>query len=114
MINNLPPLGATAATAEWNYFIHLIVTLLFMYLIYTNKKNCTLALCILQKQIAQYIRTLSIYFLTSDKALRAIATYLNLVPPEGKENEAPWHRLDKDFLRELLVSTLQLFILYHI
>ncbi|OWR49548.1 Intron-binding protein aquarius [Danaus plexippus plexippus] len=40
----------------------------------------------------------------SDKALRAIATYLNLVPTEGKEDEAPWHRLDKDFLRELLIS----------
>ncbi|XP_047537056.1 RNA helicase aquarius [Vanessa atalanta] len=40
----------------------------------------------------------------SDKALRAIATYLNLVPPEGKENEAPWHRLDKEFLKELLIS----------
>ncbi|CAG9565443.1 unnamed protein product [Danaus chrysippus] len=40
----------------------------------------------------------------SDKALRAIATYLNLVPMEGKEDEAPWHRLDKDFLRELLIS----------
>ncbi|XP_028036701.1 RNA helicase aquarius isoform X2 [Bombyx mandarina] len=40
----------------------------------------------------------------SDKALRAIATYLNLVPPEGKEDETPWHRLDKDFLRELLIS----------
>lgn len=40
----------------------------------------------------------------SDKALRAIATYLNLIPPEGKENEAPWHRLDKEFLQELLIS----------
>ncbi|XP_045537954.1 RNA helicase aquarius [Papilio machaon] len=40
----------------------------------------------------------------SDKALRAIATYLNLVPPEGKEDEAPWHRLDKEFLKELLIS----------
>ncbi|KAI5643113.1 intron-binding protein aquarius [Phthorimaea operculella] len=40
----------------------------------------------------------------SDTALRAIATYLNLVPPEGKEEEAPWHRLDKEFLKELLIS----------
>ncbi|KAJ2944746.1 hypothetical protein O0L34_g1634 [Tuta absoluta] len=40
----------------------------------------------------------------SDTALRAIATYLNLVPPEGKEDEAPWHRLDKAFLKELLIS----------
>ncbi|KAG6449940.1 RNA helicase aquarius isoform X1 [Manduca sexta] len=40
----------------------------------------------------------------SDKALRAIATYLNLIPPEGKEDEAPWHRLDKTFLKELLIS----------
>ncbi|XP_045453071.1 RNA helicase aquarius [Melitaea cinxia] len=40
----------------------------------------------------------------SDKALRAIATYLNLVPPEGREEEAPWHRLDKEFLKELLIS----------
>ncbi|XP_045502358.1 RNA helicase aquarius [Colias croceus] len=40
----------------------------------------------------------------SDKALRAIATYLNLVPPEGKEDEAPWHRMDKLFLKELLIS----------
>lgn len=39
----------------------------------------------------------------SENALRAIATYLNLVPPEGKENEAPWHRMDKEFLKELLV-----------
>ncbi|XP_028166188.1 RNA helicase aquarius isoform X2 [Ostrinia furnacalis] len=40
----------------------------------------------------------------SEKALRAIATYLNLVPAEGKEAEAAWHRLDKDFLKELLIS----------
>ncbi|XP_047033898.1 RNA helicase aquarius [Helicoverpa zea] len=40
----------------------------------------------------------------SENALRAIATYLNLVPPEGKENEAPWHRVDKEFLKELLIS----------
>ncbi|XP_041969753.1 RNA helicase aquarius [Aricia agestis] len=40
----------------------------------------------------------------SDKALRAIATYLNLIPAEGREEEAPWHRLDKDFLKELLIS----------
>lgn len=44
---------------------------------------------------------LCLYF--SEKALRAIATYLHLVPPEGKESEAPWHRLDKEFLKELLV-----------
>lgn len=36
--------------------------------------------------------------------LRAIATHLNLVPPPGCENEAPWHRMDKEFLKELLVS----------
>lgn len=42
-------------------------------------------------------------YIFSENALRAIATYLNLVPPEGKENEAPWHRLDKPFLKELLV-----------
>ncbi|GBP03925.1 RNA helicase aquarius [Eumeta japonica] len=40
----------------------------------------------------------------SEKALRAIATHLNLVPPEGKEGEAPWHRYDKSFLKELLIS----------
>ncbi|XP_053613810.1 RNA helicase aquarius isoform X2 [Plodia interpunctella] len=40
----------------------------------------------------------------SDKALRDIATYLNLVPAEGKEKEAPWHRVDKEFLKELLIS----------
>ncbi|CAG9134014.1 unnamed protein product [Plutella xylostella] len=40
----------------------------------------------------------------SDKALRAIATHLNLVPPEGREEEFPWHRLDKEFLTELLIS----------
>lgn len=40
----------------------------------------------------------------SDKALRAIATHLNLVPPEGKEEEASWHRFDKEFLEELLIS----------
>ncbi|XP_022116250.2 RNA helicase aquarius [Pieris rapae] len=40
----------------------------------------------------------------SDRALRAIANYLNLIPPEGRESEAAWHRLDKQFLQELLIS----------
>ena len=37
------------------------------------------------------------------KSLKEIATYLNLVP---QKLEAPfdWHRLDEDFLRELLIS----------
>lgn len=36
--------------------------------------------------------------------LRAIATYLNLVPSTEEEKEAAWCRLDEQFLRELLVS----------
>lgn len=39
----------------------------------------------------------------SVEKLRAIATQLNLVPPPGSEHEADWHRLDEEFLRELLV-----------
>ncbi|XP_060536471.1 RNA helicase aquarius isoform X2 [Cylas formicarius] len=41
--------------------------------------------------------------LTQEK-LRAIATYLSLVPPVGDEEKYDWIRLDEDFLRELLIS----------
>ncbi|KAF2905333.1 hypothetical protein ILUMI_00835 [Ignelater luminosus] len=41
--------------------------------------------------------------LRQDK-LRAIATYLNLVPTTENENDFKWCRLDEEFLRELLVS----------
>lgn len=41
----------------------------------------------------------------SQEKLRAIASYLNLVPPVEREKEEDWYRLDIDFLRELLVST---------
>ncbi|KAJ8958745.1 hypothetical protein NQ318_016473 [Aromia moschata] len=40
----------------------------------------------------------------SQEKLRLIATYLNLVPPPGKEDEYKWCRLDENFLRELLIS----------
>lgn len=40
----------------------------------------------------------------NQEKLRAIATYLHLVPPIDKENEASWCRLDEEFLRELLVN----------
>ncbi|XP_024936105.1 RNA helicase aquarius isoform X2 [Cephus cinctus] len=36
--------------------------------------------------------------------LRSIASYLNLVPPEEREKDENWYRLDLDFLRELLIS----------
>ncbi|XP_019770956.2 RNA helicase aquarius isoform X1 [Dendroctonus ponderosae] len=36
--------------------------------------------------------------------LKAIATYLCLVPPAGQEENYKWCRLDESFLRELLVS----------
>ncbi|CAG9762602.1 unnamed protein product [Ceutorhynchus assimilis] len=36
--------------------------------------------------------------------LRAIATYLCLVPPPGEEENFKWCRLDEEFLKELLVS----------
>lgn len=41
--------------------------------------------------------------LTEEK-LRAIAVYLNLVPPPENQEDAPWCRTDETFLRELLVS----------
>lgn len=37
--------------------------------------------------------------------LRAIATYLCLVPSSGDEENYKWCRMDQDFLRELLVSS---------
>ncbi|CAH1983386.1 unnamed protein product [Acanthoscelides obtectus] len=40
----------------------------------------------------------------SQEKLRLIATYLNLVPPPGKEDEFKWCRLDEIFLKELLIS----------
>ncbi|VEN47986.1 unnamed protein product, partial [Callosobruchus maculatus] len=40
----------------------------------------------------------------SQEKLRLIATYLNLVPPLGKEEEFKWCRLDETFLKELLIS----------
>jgi len=40
----------------------------------------------------------------SEEKLRAIASYLNLVPPVEREKEENWYRLDIDFLRELLVN----------
>ena len=40
----------------------------------------------------------------STEKLRAIATYLNLVPPPERENIENWVRSDHDFLLELLVS----------
>lgn len=40
----------------------------------------------------------------SQEKLRSIATYLNLVPPEEREADENWYRLDLDFLRELLIS----------
>ncbi|XP_046750844.1 RNA helicase aquarius isoform X2 [Diprion similis] len=40
----------------------------------------------------------------SQEKLRSIATYLNLVPPEEREVDENWYRLDLDFLRELLIS----------
>jgi hypothetical protein len=42
-------------------------------------------------------------FVSSEEKLRAIASYLNLVPPVEREKEENWYRLDIDFLRELLV-----------
>ncbi|XP_063985951.1 RNA helicase aquarius [Diachasmimorpha longicaudata] len=41
--------------------------------------------------------------LTQEK-LKAIASYLNLVPPEDRLNDENWYRLDMDFLQELLIS----------
>ncbi|KAJ8670444.1 hypothetical protein QAD02_001703 [Eretmocerus hayati] len=41
--------------------------------------------------------------LSQDK-LRAIASYLNLVPPEERERIENWYRLDLDFLKELLIT----------
>lgn len=38
-----------------------------------------------------------------EESLKEIACYLNLVPRELKE-PFQWHRLDKKFLKELLVS----------
>ncbi|XP_068993772.1 RNA helicase aquarius [Neodiprion pinetum] len=40
----------------------------------------------------------------SQEKLRSIATYLNLVPPEEREVDENWYRLDLGFLRELLIS----------
>lgn len=40
----------------------------------------------------------------SQEKLRSIASYLNLVPPEERQKDENWYRLDIDFLRELLVS----------
>jgi len=37
--------------------------------------------------------------------LRAIATYLCLVPSSGDEENFKWCRMDQEFLRELLVSS---------
>ncbi|XP_033229420.1 RNA helicase aquarius isoform X2 [Belonocnema kinseyi] len=42
-------------------------------------------------------------FLSQEK-LKLIASYLHLVPPEERENDENWYRLDLDFLRELLIS----------
>lgn len=44
-------------------------------------------------------------FFFSQEKLRAIAVYLNLVPPPNEEETAKWCRLDEIFLRELLVRT---------
>ncbi|XP_058799863.1 RNA helicase aquarius [Phymastichus coffea] len=41
--------------------------------------------------------------LTKEK-LRAIASYLSLVPTEERQKDEDWFRLDPDFLRELLIS----------
>ncbi|XP_043273212.1 RNA helicase aquarius [Venturia canescens] len=40
----------------------------------------------------------------SQEKLRSIASYLNLVPPEEREVNENWYRLDMDFLQELLIS----------
>ncbi|OXU23077.1 hypothetical protein TSAR_003253, partial [Trichomalopsis sarcophagae] len=40
----------------------------------------------------------------SQEKLRAIASYLNLVPPEDREQVENWYRLDLEFMRELLIS----------
>ncbi|XP_049959812.1 RNA helicase aquarius [Schistocerca serialis cubense] len=40
----------------------------------------------------------------SQQKLRAIATYLNLVPGEESAEVEEWHRVDRNFLLELLVS----------
>ncbi|KAG7202604.1 hypothetical protein KM043_009794 [Ampulex compressa] len=40
----------------------------------------------------------------SPEKLKLIASYLNLVPPEEREKDENWYRLDTDFLRELLIS----------
>ncbi|XP_069675214.1 RNA helicase aquarius [Periplaneta americana] len=40
----------------------------------------------------------------SQEKLRAIAMYLNLVPPPDKADVEDWFRFDRDFLLELLVS----------
>ncbi|XP_022909695.2 RNA helicase aquarius isoform X1 [Onthophagus taurus] len=40
----------------------------------------------------------------SEENLRAIATYLHLVPSKEQQNDYSWCRLDTEFLRELLVS----------
>ncbi|XP_066599155.1 RNA helicase aquarius [Prorops nasuta] len=40
----------------------------------------------------------------SQEKLKSIASYLNLVPPEEREKDENWYRLDMDFLRELLIS----------
>ncbi|XP_023248394.1 intron-binding protein aquarius-like [Copidosoma floridanum] len=40
----------------------------------------------------------------SQEKLKAIASYLNLVPPKERESYENWYRLDMDFLRELLIS----------
>ncbi|XP_030764098.1 RNA helicase aquarius [Sitophilus oryzae] len=40
----------------------------------------------------------------SQEKLRSIATYLNLVPIPGEEEQFKWCRLDEQFLKELLIS----------
>ncbi|XP_034941084.1 RNA helicase aquarius [Chelonus insularis] len=40
----------------------------------------------------------------SQEKLKAVACYLNLVPPDERANDENWYRLDMDFLQELLIS----------
>lgn len=45
-----------------------------------------------------------IFFIFSPQKLQAIARYLNLIPPEERDEIENWYRKDAEFLLELLVS----------
>ncbi|XP_008556253.1 RNA helicase aquarius [Microplitis demolitor] len=40
----------------------------------------------------------------SEEKLKAVACYLNLIPPAERANDENWYRVDKFFLQELLIS----------